>query len=261
MNKIILSILFATLLIPNLCRSEALIDEAQKLKQESRDGFNFFRHRENYFISGKDETKIQLSFKMQIISDSDIYLGYTQLMFWDIGNGTSHFSDVNYNPEFFYRWHMDHGIIKGLDLSPLEHKSDGQTGPNMRAWNRAYASVHTEFEAFHAQAYWDTKVFQIYDRDDTNAEIRNKLGFVETTVGIKNIFQGFFNEDELNLKVIPGGTLSIQENQGSQELNFKFRLKVPRLNPFIYIQIFNGQNENLLKYNTAATNYRIGVAL
>jgi phospholipase A1 len=261
-NLILPAILSALLFLqPTVGHGQPLVDEAQKIKQENQDGLNFFRHRDNYFISGKDETKIQLSFKMQILSDSDYYLGYTQVMFWDIGNGTSHFSDVNYNPEFFYRLHTNYGILKGVDLSPLEHKSDGQTGINMRAWNRAFVSFHTEFELFHAEAHWDSKVFRIYDSDQTNADINNKLGLIETSLSIHNIFQGIFNEDQITLSIVPGGTLSLQENQGSQQLDFKFRLKVNKLNPFILLQVFNGYNEALLRYNSPVTSYRIGLSL
>ena len=38
-----------------------------------------------YAIAGEPNTKIQISLKYKIMSAIDLYIGYTQTMFWDIG--------------------------------------------------------------------------------------------------------------------------------------------------------------------------------
>ncbi len=237
------------------------ISQLQASESLSRDGLNIYRHNENYFITGKEETKIQLSFKMELIADAGFYVAYTQLMFWDLGIGTAHFSDVNYNPEFFYRLRLSNSILKEIDFCPLDHKSDGQTAENARSWNRTYINLRSDYEFFHLNFRTETKMYYFYEYDNTNPEIYRKLGLIEFGFTIENLLLGRFSQDELNIKIVPGGVFSMSENEGHQELNFKFRLQIPRLNPSIYFQIYNGTDEKLIKYNETATSYRIGLAL
>lgn len=228
---------------------------------EPKDGLNFFRYNENYFITGKEETKIQLSFKMQVLSESNLYLAYTQVMFWDIGNGQSHFSDVNYNPEVFYRWPVESFGLTEIDYCPLEHKSDGQNEAHARAWNRTYVNLRNDFLLRNQNVHVETKFFYIYSYDDTNPEIFRKLGFIEMSASFENLLSALFGKDELNIKIVPGGVWSIQQNEGHQEINFKIKLQIPKLNPSIYFQVYNGTDESLLRYNQTATSYRVGLAL
>src|SRR5690349_6212575 len=88
------------------------VSEQRKRQEEDKDQLNIFRHNMNYFISGRPDTKVQFSFKMQVIRDWNLFFGYTQVMFWDIPKESSPFTDVNYNPELFYRWYMNNGMLK-----------------------------------------------------------------------------------------------------------------------------------------------------
>lgn len=230
------------------------------LNTDPKDGLSFFRYNENYFITGKEQTKIQLSFKIQMISDWGFFLGYTQLMFWDIGVGNSHFSDVNYNPEIFYNWHIDNWSFKEINLSPIEHKSDGEYLANARSWNRAYISLVNEFSFLHLNVLTESKFFYIYELDDTNSEVQRKLGYFEFGMNFENLLPGIFYRNELSIKIVPGGVFSLQQNEGHQEVAFKMKLQIPRLNPSIYMQVFNGTDESLLYYTRTATSYRIGLA-
>ncbi len=251
-SKIWITILLISLTLPS---------QSKARESELKDGLNFYRHHENYFISGKEETKIQLSFKMEFLSDWGLYLAYTQLMFWDIGRGTSHFSDVNYNPEFFYRWKTGDSSLKEIDFCILEHKSDGQHELNARSWNRTYINLRNEFGLLNQNLRTETKFYYFYQYDDMNSEIFRKLGFIEFGFTFENLLHGHFRQDELNIKIVPGGIFSLTQNEGHQEINLKIRLQIPRLNPYIYFQVFNGTDEKLIRYNETATSYRIGLAL
>ena len=236
-------------------------DPLQKQIEERRDALGISRYYENYFISGRPDTKVQFSFKLQVIDRWNLYLGYTQVMFWDLFiKDSSPFSDVNYNPDLFYRWYMNNGILKGIDLGILEHRSNGRDGTASRSWNRNYINFRTEFRTFDFKSRWETKIFYLYDLDTTNADIRTTLGYVETSYFISSLLPRMFNEDELQIRFAPGGDFNVRTH-GYQEISYKFRLPITRLNPFFYIQFHNGVNESLILYNEYHTSYRIGLAL
>jgi phospholipase A1 len=237
-------------------------DEHQKLREEKRDSLNIFRHNLNYLISGEPDTKVQFSFKVQLITDWDLYFGYTQVGFWDLGiKDSSPFSDINYNPELFYRWYTNNGILKGIDLGAYEHRSNGRDGLASRSWDRSYITARTEFKLVGIDWHWDTKVFYLYNLDDTNLDVRNTLGFSEFSLTAVNIFESFLNDAELQIRILPGGKFDLQHPQGSQEVNFKFRLPITRFNPFLFFQFYNGLNESFLSYDLNRTAYRAGIAL
>ena len=96
-------------------------------------------------------------------------------MFWDIGKGSSRFSDVNYNPEIFYRWKMSDSNVKEIDFCAIEHKSDGQNGADARSQNRFYLNLKNEIGFLHQNFRAETKIYVFYDYNETNSEIFRQL--------------------------------------------------------------------------------------
>ncbi len=232
-----------------------------KEREARQESLEVYQHNLNYFITGDPDTKVQLSFKVRLGHNFDLYAAYTQTMFWELFIAdSSPFSDLNFNPELFYRWYLKWGILKGFDLG-YEHKSNGRSGLDSRSWNRTYATARTEFSVSKMKFGWNTKVFYLHDLDETNRDIRYKMGFFETTFSILDIVPKLLSDAEIYLTVIPGGTWNIEDLQGSQQLGFRFRLPVKNFDPFIYVQIYNGMNESQLFYNENRTTYRIGFAI
>lgn len=58
-----------------------------------------------YFLIGKQESKIQFSFKIKIVANAKLYVSYNQKVIWLLFNKSSPFKDVNYNPAVYYRFH------------------------------------------------------------------------------------------------------------------------------------------------------------
>lgn len=234
----------------------------QRLLEEKNDSLDVYKHNLNYFISGQPDTKVQLSFKVRPFDNIDFFLAYTQTMFWELfTKKSSPFSDLNFNPEGFYRLYTDYGILKGIDIG-AEHKSNGRDKEDSRSWNRSYVTGRTEFPVFGYTMSWNTKLFYLYDLDKTNRDIRRKLGFIETTIGITDVWQSVLRDGEIYLSFIPGGSWDVfDSDQGSQELGFKFRLPFKHFDPYIYFQVFNGINESQLFYKESRTSYRIGFAI
>lgn len=234
---------------------------ASRKSEERKDGLEVYRHNLNYFISGKPDTKVQLSFKVRLVHDFDIFFAYTQTMFWDlITRDSSPFSDLNYNPELFYRWYLENGMLKGLDFG-FEHRSNGRDQTDSRSWNRTYVVARTEFTTGSIKTEWNTKLYYFSQLDSTNQDIPYQLGFIETSFAFKDLFPNFLREAELQITLTPGGTLELTNIRGSQEIGFRFRLPVKSFDPFLYFQIYNGFNETLLFYKENRTTYRVGFAI
>lgn len=236
--------------------------EVIKRREEKEDGLNIYRHGPIYAVTGNPDTKIQFSFKIQIIANWELYFGYTQVMFWELGRkDSSPFSDLNYNPELFYRWYMNAGILKSVDLGFYEHLSNGRDGAASRSWQRSYVTARTEFPLGPFKGEWDTKVFHLYELDPFNDDIRDKAGFVETSFSISGLFKTLFDDAQLTFRWVPGGKLDFNDNQGSRSVDFRFRLPIKRFNPNLFVQVYDGFNESMLFYKSYQTSFRAGISL
>lgn len=262
--RIFLSLIFAVLqLYPLSTFALNMIEGEQRLRmrEERRDGLDVYRHNLNYFVSGQPDTKVQLSFKVRMLHNFNIYGAYTQTMFWDLfTRDSSPFSDLNYNPELFHRSYLDYGILKGIDAG-VEHRSNGRAGEDSRSWNRAYVAARTEFKTFGIESQWNTKAFYFFDLDSTNRDIPTQLGFLETSFVLRNIFSQWLDEAQFDITLIPGGSIELRDIRGSREIGFRFRLPIKDFNPFLYFQLYSGFNESLLFYKENRTTYRVGFAI
>lgn len=102
-------------------------------------------YKPDYFLMGQPDTKIQFSFKFRLLEDYNLYFGYTQLMNWQLVRSDPYFADINYNPEFFYRFNINGSSTTWADFGPFEHESNGKGGAEERSWNRTYARIHDEW--------------------------------------------------------------------------------------------------------------------
>ena len=125
------------------------------IKKNGQNGF--LPHKPNYLLpisvveidkkgdlpAKREEIKFQFSIKLRLCKTEHWgwYFAYSQKSFWqayDTDNSRP-FRESNYNPELLliqYRKNFSNQTI-GLDLSPFEHESNGQTEPRSRSWNRA----------------------------------------------------------------------------------------------------------------------------
>ncbi|EOD79613.1 Phospholipase A1 precursor [Grimontia indica] len=123
-------------------------------------------HKDNYFLPFYKERRVnqqrfeplnpngteakdtfiqfQFSAKYQMIEigDDGLYLAYTQRSNWEAYDSSAYFRDSNYNPELFYRLHIENWQI---DLG-AEHESNGAGGDNEVSWNRIYVDARHDWE-------------------------------------------------------------------------------------------------------------------
>lgn len=219
------------------------------------------RHKPIYFIMGKPEAKVQVSLKYKFLSKNvPLYIGYTQLMSWRLGEKSSPFTDLNYNPEFFYRLSItDTFDLTSIDIGFLEHKSNGKAGSDSRSWNTSFLRFNSKFCFGEFALRWQTKLYTFYILDSTNSDIRNYKGFFSTRFSFSNFYSEFFSFSEIYFKFFFGGKFSTVPSKGAQEMGIVLKPRWGQFNPGFIFQIYHGYGEFQIDYNKSYTAYRAGI--
>lgn len=224
----------------------------------------------SYFIIGPDLAKIQISFKYDIFYpwNLGLFIGYSQKMFWEIYKLSDPFSDIDFNPELFFKFesknnflnNADLGFIDYFQLGLFEHKSNGEDGTNSRGYDRSYVQIQVSWGDF-LNIGANIKYFYIYPSQIAdNPSIQNYIGSFEWKVFLK--LKGKpekVDYEELYAAFGTGGGMNgFDFSKGWQEYGFMVRTLFSRIRP--YIQVWHGYGESLLDYNRdAGWEYRIGL--
>jgi len=220
---------------------------------------DLIEHQPIYFVTGKPDTKIQMSFKVQWVRNVELYFAYTQLMMWDLYQRSSPFRDLNYNPAVFYRHSLRNKYLGSIDFGFFEHESNGREGRSSRSWNRSYLMVHSVSGAksdTHFQ--WSLKAWIPYGVESTNTDITRYRGLYEVHLILNHFLSPFLGDNSLSLRFYPGGRNSIHPFLGGQELSFKGKAPLKALAPALVVQVFHGYGENMLDYNQKRFGLRAG---
>jgi len=219
--------------------------------------------------------KLSYSMKYQFFHKykTGIYLGFTQVMFWDIFNESSPLSEINYNPDLFFRFESENNFIQDLDTGLLEylqlgieHKSNGLAGSESRAYDRAYGqielalgdknriSLNAKYFQFFQEFLPDWYISEV----DDIAQYRSSWEFktqMELDMG-----WAFFLPHIITLEAGPGGgSNQFDFTQGYQQLDVVFGDVFGGMHPFV--QVWNGYGEGLIGYNQSNLSLRIGIML
>lgn len=212
------------------------------------------RHKRLFFASGQENTKLQASFKIPIIYESKLYLAYTETGFWELyQKRSSPFLDINHNLEIFYRFNIGEETI--LDLG-LEHISNGRNEEASRSWNDVYVQALMRFSD---NFYVTTKVWQLFDIDATNEDIYKYLGFFEVELGFQNVNWKRFQQNEIFLKIRPGGRLDPSDGYYTFDAGVRFKFDAFKGFPHFFISYYNGYAENQIQYNRYIRAIRFGL--
>ncbi len=231
----------------------------------------------NYFalnsfpIHDKAQVKFQLSVKYKFFNRDyslqgrplALYLAYSQKSLWNVGQDSMPFEESNYNPEAFFNYsaNITRGpfALRDIVLSPYEHESNGQEGPQSRSWNRVYAAVRLGFlpiveqcdddpakkdhveltiKAWHAYGYSEQTTY--LQTTGNNSTFLDYEGYGEVNVALRDILvEGDWgNQIDMTTKI-------------SRKRNFElqYRQKIPPLNFIPYIQYSYGYDETLLRFD------------
>ncbi|MCE5299450.1 MAG: phospholipase A [Spirochaetia bacterium] len=221
-------------------------------------------YRPNYFMLGIPNSKLSLSMKIEIIKDRNFYFAYTQLMWWSLWEESNPFYELNYNPEFFYRFKFSEGGNHWLDVGLLDHESNGrELGPDSRSWNRFYLRYtgSTDTVDRSHKVFWSVKTWYPYLCGPTNTDILWYRGLCELEVTFTNTLDNFFYRNDFTIRIFPGGPSHMDFLRGGQEITFRANSIFTK--PFLFIwiiQFYHGYCENLLDYNREETELRIGLS-
>lgn len=218
-------------------------------------------YKPNYFLYGDPDSKLSLSLKVKVMENSDFYLAYSQLMFWELAEQSSPFKDVNYNPEIFYRKYVEDRPATWVDVGIFEHESNGQGGDDSRGWNRFYLLYSAEaFSWEEAKFYASFKAWIPYSTEETNEDINEYRGLWELNLTVASFLGESFDRSDLILRVYPGGRTGIDPTQGGQEVTLRLKgSSFKEFLPVFTIQYFNGYGESLLSYNQKESVWRVGI--
>ena len=205
------------------------------------------------------EVKIQLSFKTKILQDvletGDLWFGYTQVSYWQIGNSrySSPFRETNYEPELMFVSPLQ-AEFGGLHLRfasiGLNHQSNGRAEPLSRSWNRLIGEVAAETGTWSIHVRPWTRVFQSSGDRNDNPDIEDFAGRGELTLAHRS------NGHVLSLT----GRHSLRtgsRSHGSAQLDWSVPL-AGSLNG--HLQLFSGYGLSLIDYNHRQTTIGLGVS-
>lgn len=223
--------------------------------------FKMQEHLSNYFIMGKPDTKIQFSFKFKFFRRTPVYLGYTQVMFWELGQAESNpFSELNYNPEIFYKIDNFSSLFQEINFG-FAHLSNGKDEDESRAVDSLYLRLVTFAKYKFGIPAMQIDLRYLHNRDHTNKDIRDYYGPVVLKLYFNNLGRKLFYTEELFLEYYNGGDFADDFSKSSVRVSARFKIWKSTAAPKVFIQYFNGYGENLAKYNRREETYRMGISI
>ena len=249
------------LLLLSLCLSAQTfaqdynVNLEEALMQDKKPSFGL--HNPNYIIAGRDDLKLQFSFKYRILSNANFYFGYTQRMFWDIYKDSKPFRDVNYNPEFFYRFPIKGSLLGAVDVAYL-HSSNGKAGEESRSFDRAYVRWGSFLYQGDFKILSSLRLFTTFNKDSTNEDILNHLGYWDWTIYFMNILASSSGESfDLGVNFFAGKE-GFDLDRGGLEASLRYTFRPMAFNPDILLQYYRGYLENQLEYERKVERLRLG---
>ena len=212
------------------------------------------RHKRIFFISGTENTKLQVSAKAPVLYGSNLFVAYTETGFWKLFQKSSNpFEDINHNPEIFYRWNLHEHF--DLDAG-VEHLSNGTDKANSRSWNDLYLQSMSKLD----NVYFTTKAYYLWDIDANNENIKTYLGYVDMELGIKELIRSKFQSNELYVRWRPGSQLRFNgSGYNTFEIGLKIKFSAVRLFQHFFVNYYNGYGENQLAYDRYTRALRAGL--
>lgn len=217
-------------------------------------------HRPTYLIFGKDDLKLQFSFKYRIAKNLNLYFAHTQTMFWNIYDESKPFYDISFNPELFYRVIDNrYDFFRSVDMGYM-HLSNGKGGNDSRSMDRVFlrSNILTEYKEHLIGA--NIMLYKLYNFDRGNKDIQKYMGYWDVTFFISNILKHEKQSLDLELRLFSGSKI-LKPSQGAYQVGLIYDFNSDNFNPMIYLQYYKGYVENVLSYYKKTEQLRLGLLL
>ncbi len=220
----------------------------------------FSLYQPSYFIFGKENLKMQFSGKYRVAKNYNLYLGYTQTMFWNIYDQSAPFDDINYAPEAFYRLvEGDDKFIRSIDLG-MQHKSNGEEGDKSRSMNSLFLKTNLASKIKRHNVLGEFKLQNIYSKATANKDIVHHMGFWELKLILTHVLVHDTQRLDVEYRFFAGKSV-VDIGKGGRELGLVYRLGSDNFNPAFYLQYYSGYAETLLHYDQKISQVRLGLLL
>lgn len=213
-----------------------------------------------FFVVGKPHTKLQFSFKAEVVENVPLYLAYTQTSFWALFKRSLPFVDTSYSPELFYRWTDTNDANRSFDFGG-QHESNGRDGIDSRSWNRIFARYSFKQDTGTTRLYWTLQAWVPFTSHDLSRYLVHYRGLYELTLTWADFLGENFDQDDLTLRLFPGGSSEMNPLEGGQELTLRLKSKTIKFLPLLVFQMFYGYAENLLEFRDKVWVARVGLGL
>jgi phospholipase A1 len=205
-----------------------------------------------------NEMKFQFSFKVPIWRNIhnfplSLYLGYTQMSYWQAYDKDPFFRSTDYAPELFLRDELDWHIAGNWKLNYINlgaiHQSNGRGGVLERSWNRVYTSATASTDYFMVTLKpWIIVRDSAYNRQ--NPDMGKFLGYGDVILGFK------YHNQVVTLQT--RNFIGSFGHRAGATLGWTFPLTT-YLNGFV--QVFSGYGQSLIEYNHRTNSVGVGIAL
>lgn len=217
-------------------------------------------HKLNYAIIGGNDLKLQYSFKYRPVDDFNFFLAFTNYMLWDIYADSFPIIDNNFNPEAFYRFVNNNKWLFSMDAGYV-HLSNGSSGTTSRSVDRLFVRGHKLGKLFHRNYFLSGNIYGILAKGENNQDYSDYLGFWDFSFWLHNLFK---QKDGMGLDLQYQRTAGPSGNpfqRGNNLIGLQYRIpSLPRFNPTLYAQWFNGYGEVILDYNRSHDEFRGGLS-
>lgn len=217
-------------------------------------------HKMNYAIVGGHDLKLQYSFKYRPVDDVNFFLAFTNYMLWDIYADSIPIIDNNFNPEAFYRFLENDRWLVSADAGYV-HISNGSDGSSSRSIDRLFVRGHKTGTLAGRDYYASANVYAILAKGEFNPDYSDYLGFWDLTFWWRNVFkqqEGMGLDLQYQRTSGQNGSLF---TEGNNVVGLQYRIpSLPRFNPTLYVQWFNGYGEVILDYNNSHEELRGGIS-
>jgi phospholipase A1 len=213
-----------------------------------------------YIIVNDEDLKIQFSGKYRLTKKINLYIAYTQLMFWNIYEESKPFQDIIFNPEIFYRLlERKNSLITSLDFG-YAHNSNGKDQAASRSFDRMYIKINTLYKVKSRALQSELKLYKIRNEDKNNQDITSYQGYWELYFFLKNIFAKQHQKLDIEFKIFAGSEI-VNFVKGSRQIGLIYHHDSEIFSPSIYLQYYSGYSENLIGYRDRVDNIRLGFML
>jgi phospholipase A1 len=209
-----------------------------------------------YTLDNRD-VKFQISLKAHLlgINRHALWLGYTQLSFWQIYDTkhSSPFRESNYEPEIIYSFRPESLKVGPLVSASfinagLVHASNGQSLPRSRGWSRIYIQAGLERD------------FGVNGRLALLPRIWKRLEWGNPDIA------HYLGNGDVELRYCYGqGVYAIIARPHSIQLDLAFPMPrifgIQLLNSNLHLQYFDGYGESLIDYNQSHRTLGWGISV